>query len=140
MKSGVIEKSSYKKIPFDFVMDYLFSLNPRVKPMFGSYALYVGEKIMLILRNRKDHAESNGIWIATKSEHHKSLKKEFSSMCSIAIFAEGKGETEWQMIPADKDDFESSAVKLCEFIMRGDERIGRIPKSRKSKKRKPIEN
>src|SRR5688572_23031529 len=124
-----------KKIPFEFALESLLPLRPKVRPMFGSFAVYVGEKIMLVLRNRQDHEEANGVWIATKSEHHSSLKKVFPSMRSIYILSDGKAETEWQMLPLDADDFESSAIKACELILRGDERIGRIPKSRKKKKK-----
>jgi hypothetical protein len=123
-----------KKVPFDFILESLLSLNPRVKPMFGAYAVYVGEKIVLVLRKHEEHEEANGVWLATKSEHHASLKKIFPSMRSIYLLSDGKAETEWQMLPLDADDFESSAIKACELILRGDERIGRIPKSRKKKK------
>ena len=126
-------KAGARKIPFDFVLDHLFSMEPIVKPMFGCHAIYVGEKIMLILRNREDHQDSNGIWIATRSEHHASLRKEFPLMRSIAVLSEGKGETGWQMIGTDNDDFETSAIKLCDMIVRADERIGRVPKAKKKK-------
>ena len=125
-----------KKMPFAFVLDYLLSLAPVVKPMFGCYSVYLGEKIMLILRNRKDHPDCNGVWLATSREAHQSLKKDFPSMRSISIFTDGTAETTWQMHPLDADDFESSVIKACEFILQGDERIGRIPKQKKSKKRK----
>jgi hypothetical protein len=124
-----------KKIPFEFVLEALLPLNPRVNPMFGAFAVYVGEKIMLALRNKDAHEEANGVWIATKSEHHASLKKDFPSMRSIYLLSDGKAETQWQMLPFDADDFESSALKACELILRGDERIGRIPKPRKKKKK-----
>ena len=122
------------KIPFSFVLDYLLPLNPAIKPMFGCHAIYVGEKIVLILRNRKDHPDVNGVWIATSQESHASLKKDFPSMCSISIFSDGKTESAWQMLPLDSDDFESSVIRACEFILHDDERIGRIPKKKKKKK------
>lgn len=117
-----------KKIPFDFILDHLFQLNPCIKPMFGCYALYIGEKIFLILRESKSHTDANGVWIATSSEHHQSLKKELPSLKTIDILSEGKGETNWQMISSENDDFENSAIKICDMILRGDERIGKIPK------------
>ena len=120
-----------KRIPFEFVIDYLNSKNPVVKPMFGCFGIYINEKIVLVLRDRKDHPSANGVWLATSKEHHESLRKEFPSMHSIKIF--GKGETNWQIIPAKADDFESSAIRACELILQGDARIGKIPKA-KSKK------
>ncbi|HLG35437.1 MAG TPA: hypothetical protein VI757_11200 [Bacteroidia bacterium] len=125
-----------KKIPFEFVIESLTSLNPVVKPMFGSFAVYVGEKIMLVLRDRKDHPEANGVWLATSGEYHASLKKDFPSMCSVYILSGGKSETQWQMLPLSADDFETSVNKACGFILRGDERIGSVPKPRKKRSRK----
>jgi hypothetical protein len=123
-----------RKVPFEFVIESLMPVHPRVKPMFGSFGVYVGEKIMLVLRNRESHEEANGVWLATSKEHHLSLKKDFPNMCSVYLLSDGKAETEWQMLQLSADDFESSVNKACEFILKGDERIGRIPKSRKKKK------
>ena len=122
-----------KNIPFAFVLDYLTPLDVTLKPMFGLWAIYVTEKIMLILRQRKDFTETNGVWIATNQEHHKSLKTDLPSLRSISTYSDGIKETEWQVLPVDADDFESSVRKVCEFIKHGDQRIGRIPIPRQSK-------
>lgn len=122
-----------KNIPFDFVFDYLVPVEVTVKPMFGLFALYVGEKIVLILRQRTKYPEINGVWIATNEEHHKSLKKDFPSLRSISNYSDDTIETEWQLLPVDRDDFENAVIKVCEFIKNNDLRIGRIPKSRNAK-------
>ena len=122
-----------KKIPFEFILDYLHSLEIVIKPMFGCHAIYAQEKILLILRKREDHTDANGIWIATGKEHHESLKNDFPSMRSVDILSDGKGETNWQMIHEAENDFEESAIKICEMILRSDSRIGRIPKLKKKK-------
>jgi len=120
-----------KKIPFDFVFDHLHPLEITTRPMFGCHAIYAGEKILLALRKKDNHTDSNGVWIATGKEHHASLKKELPSMKSIYILSEGKGETGWQMIPEDAADFEEAVIKICGLILKGDERIGKIPKRKK---------
>ena len=117
-----------KNIPFNFVFDYLVPLDVRVKAMFGLWAIYANKKIILILRQRKDHSDTNGIWVATSQEHHKSLKSELPSLCSISTYSGGFKESEWQLLPVDSDDFETSARKVCELIRHNDHRIGRIPK------------
>ena len=122
-----------KKIPFDFILDYLHSLEVSIKPMFGCHAIYSGGKILLIVRKKNDHTDANGIWIATGKEYHESLRREFPSMQSVYILSDGKNETGWQMIHEDADDFEESAIKLCALILKGDERIGKVPKARKKK-------
>jgi hypothetical protein len=124
-----------KKIPFEFVLDHLHSLDITIKPMFGCHAVYAQGKILVILRKREDHTDANGMWIATGKEHHESLKKELSSMKSVHILSDGKGETNWQMIHEEEDDFEESAIKICELILRKDVRIGKIPKPKKKKVR-----
>ncbi len=125
-------KKIKKTIPFNFVIDNLFAIEPIVKSMFGAYAIYSGEKIVLILRDKND--EDSGVWLATIPEHHASLKKDFPSMRSIKVF--GSNESSWQVLPANSDDFETSVNLLCDFILKGDVRIGRIPKPKKTKKLK----
>ncbi|MBA3706177.1 MAG: hypothetical protein H0W84_09845 [Bacteroidetes bacterium] len=53
-------------------------------------------------------------------------------MRSIKIF--GPGTSGWQILPVDADDFETSVNRVCELILKGDVRIGKIPKPRQSKK------
>lgn len=101
--------------------------------MFGCHAIYSAGKILLIVRKKTDHTDANGVWIATGKEHHGSLRKELPSMHSVYILSEGKGETGWQMIHEHADDFEESVTKICELILKKDERIGKIPKTRKKK-------
>lgn len=122
-----------KNIPFGFVFDYLMPLDIIVKPMFGLWAIYVYEKIMFILRQRKDYQDTNGVWIATTHEHHNSLKSDLPSLCSISSYSKGIADTEWQFLPVDTDDFEASVIKVCELIKHKDPRIGRIPRPRQSK-------
>ncbi len=88
---------------------------------------------MFIVRDRQSHPECNGIWLATSHEHHKSLKKEFPNMHSVYVLSDGKGETGWQMLHAEADDFESAAIHACELVLRGDARIGKIPKPKKKR-------
>lgn len=126
------------KPPFSFIIDYLAHKEPVVKPMFGCHAIYIGRKIVLMLRKRPTHRSVNGIWIATGKEHHQRLKKLLPSMKSIDVL--GNGETNWQMIPERAKDFESSAMTLCELILKGDPGIGKIPKVRASRKKKDIQS
>jgi hypothetical protein len=121
-------------VPHAFVLEALDAAAPGTKPMFGLLAIYVKDRIVLILRDRKDHPADNGVWLATTEEHHASLKREFPSMRSLGEF-EG-GVTGWQVLPADSDDFEEAARHACELIIRGDPRIGKVPGSRRPTKLK----
>ncbi len=119
------------KIPFEFVLETLSRAHPRIRPMFGCQGVYLGEKIVLVLRRRNDFEVDNGVWVATVAEHHASLKKEFTSLRSIGLF--GGAVTSWQNLPDDADDFEESAIRICELILKGDPRIGKMPKNRPGK-------
>jgi hypothetical protein len=113
-------------IPFDFVLEQLYSVNVEIRPMFGCFALYVHNKIVLILRERKTSTKDNGVWVATSKEHHASLKSDFPSMRSIKIL--GGMKSNWQNLPAEADDFEEMVIRACEMILRRDNRIGREPR------------
>src|SRR3974390_1109129 len=86
-----------KVIPFEFVLDALSPLSPRTNPMFGCLAVYVGEKIVLILRDKRQPDADNGVWLATTEPHHESLRREFPNMRSIQLF--GRPVSHWQVLP-----------------------------------------
>jgi hypothetical protein len=124
-----------KRVPHEFVLEALADLAPRTHPMFGCLAVYVGEKIVLILRDRRDHtAADDGVWLATGKDHHPSLRRDFPSMRSIAVF--GKEVTGWQVLPASAPDFEAAALRACELIAANDPRIGKIPEAKGPNKKK----
>jgi hypothetical protein len=126
------------RVPHEFVLDALEPIGPVTKPMFGCLAVYVKEKVVLILRNHRDLPADNGVWLATAVEHHDSLRREFPHMRSIQIFRTPL--TSWQVLPADASDFEESALRACELVLARDSRIGRVPArrsiSRKTRKAK----
>jgi len=113
--------------PFAFVLDELASLEPHTRPMFGCTAVYVGERIILVLRERPTGADDNGVWLATSREHHASLRGELPSLRSIGVLS-AQGVTGWQCLPADGPDFEDEVLRACALVHAGDARIGKIPK------------
>jgi len=118
-----------KSPPYEFVLDALAALAPTTRPMFGCVAVYIEEKIVMILRDRGDWPEDNGVWLATAAEHHASLLREFPRMRSIRLL--GRQTTHWQVLPADAPDFEETVLRACELVHARDPRIGKIPKSRR---------
>ncbi len=99
--------------------------------MFGCLAVYVGDKIVLILRD-KGKSPDTGVWLSTSQEHHASLRADFPNMRSIQLLGRG-GVTGWQVLPADAPDFEEAALRACELIAARDPRIGKVPKARRAK-------
>jgi hypothetical protein len=120
-----------KQVPHEFVLDALDAASPYTRPMFGCTAIYVGQKIVLVLREKPSHPADNGVWIATTTEHHESLRREFPNMRSIGLL--GKKVTGWQVLPTDASDFEESALWACELVLARDPRIGKVPRQRKPK-------
>lgn len=125
----ILSGKRHKSLPHEFVLDALVRLSPTTKSMFGCLAVYVEEKIVMILRDRDDSPVDNGVWLATTAEHHASLRREFPRMRSIRLF--GTEATHWQVLPADAPDFEEMALRACELISTRDPRIGKVPKRRR---------
>jgi len=124
-------KKVKKVIPFEFVLEQLYSANPQIRPMFGCHAVYVRNKIVLILRNKENSIDDNGVWIATSKAHHSSLRKELPSMRALRVFGDSSG---WQNLPASANDFEEAVLFICELILKGDPRIGKETKKSKEGK------
>jgi len=117
-----------RAVPHEFVLDALASTSTSTRPMFGCLAIYIEDKIVLVLRDKPSAPEDNGVWLATTAEHHPSLRQEFPPLRSIGVF--GTKVSSWQVIPADAPDFERLALRACQLVREGDPRIGRIPKRR----------
>ncbi len=126
-------KSKRKPIPYPFIQEALSPLQPEIRPMFSGYAVYVGDKIVCMLRDRPNYPEDNGIWLVfseTADIAHKSIRREFPSLRRIARL--GGVIAHWLLIPADSPNFETEALHVCDLLLAHDPRLGRIPKSRSS--------
>jgi hypothetical protein len=130
LDDGFFAVKQRKSIPHNFVLDALVSLLPKTRSMFGCLAIYVEDKIVFLLRDKREPAADNGVWLATTEEHHESLRHEFPNMRSIQLF--GKKVTSWQVLPVDASDFEEAALHACELVLSKDPRLGKVPKSRQT--------
>ena len=122
-----------KTVPHQFVLDALAPASPRTRAMFGCLAVYVREKIVLVLRDKPGAPRDNGVWLATTKDHHGSLRSEFPNMRSIGAL--GKDVTGWQVLPIDAPDFEEAALHACELVLARDPRIGKVPRATAKAKR-----
>lgn len=113
-----------------FLIDYLYPLEVRVRPMFGNTSLYIGEKSYFATRHRADKTADNGIWIGTQLEHHESLKAQFPSLTNLNSFRIRK----WLLLPETAEDFEETARQFCLLVIAEDERLGVTPKPKKKRK------
>lgn len=127
----VFSAKARKRVPYEFVLEALAPLSPMTRPLFGCVAVYVGEKIVLALRDKPTATADNGVWLATTLQHHESLRAELPNIRSIGIL--GKDVTGWQILPAEAADFETAALRACELVLKRDPRIGKIPKEKKKR-------
>jgi hypothetical protein len=121
-----------RKPPHPFVLDALAPLNPEVRPMFSGFAVYLGDRIVLMLRDYAKSVRDNGVWIVLSEgtdPKDPALRREFPSIRSIELL--GNKILHWLLIPADNPHFESEALHACDLLLRNDARLGRIPKSRR---------
>ena len=134
----LLTKSKRKSPPYPFVLEALAPLSPEVRPMFSGYAVYIGDKIVLMLRDSPKVPEDNGLWLVFAEQTEaalaltskpKSLRKKLPSLRTIGIL--GGVIKHWLLIPSDSPNFESEALHACDLILAHDPRIGRIPESRK---------
>lgn len=114
-------------MPFEFILDHLYPLEPFIRKMFGTHSLYIEEKIYLAARQRDKNPEDNGLWIGTEFQHHESLKSQFPSITYLQTIPLKK----WLLLPESAEDFEETAIQICELIKSGDPRIGVLPKGKK---------
>ncbi len=110
--------------PFDFVFDYL-PASITVKRMFGMHYIYLGKRILMILRKSVKEPEWNGVWIATSRQHHESLKIEAPALGAFFL-DDNDRHSNWLLLKDDAEDFEGDAIKVCDLISQGDARIGKV--------------
>lgn len=101
--------------------------------MFSGYAVYIGDKIVCMLRDSAKSPEDNGVWLVLSeitSPTDASLRRDLPSLRPIQLL--GGKINHWLLIPADGPNFESESMRACELLLAHDPRLGRIPKSRQT--------
>jgi hypothetical protein len=121
-----------QKPPFPFVLESLAPLRPEVRRLFSGFAVYVGDRIVCMLRDHEKSPRDNGVWLVLAEgtdPDSKDLRREFPSLRPIETLGGKIGH--WLLIPADGPDFEGEAGHVCELLLGRDARLGRVPQSRK---------
>lgn len=118
--------------PHEFVLEALTPLKPEVRRMFSGFAVYVGERIVFMLRDHEKSPQDNGVWLVLgegSDPDDPGLHREFPSLRRIELLRSKIGH--WLLIPSDSPTFETEALHACDLVLRRDPRIGRVPKSRR---------
>jgi hypothetical protein len=121
-----------QKAPHAFVVDALMPLNPEVRRMFSGFAVYLGDRIVCMLRDHPKSPRDNGVWLVLSENTNPKdpeLRREFPSIRSIELLGDKIGH--WLLIPSDGPGFEMEALHACDLLLRHDARFGRIPQSRR---------
>lgn len=120
--------------PFEFIFDHLLPIEIEVTPFFGMFAVRSRGKLLLLLRDRKNEPDKNGIWIATAGDGALTLQKELPG--ALVLFERKSKKDEWLLIHPDSEAFERSAIAVCDLIVHRDPRIGRVPEPRAPRRKK----
>jgi len=102
--------------------------------MFSGFAVYVGDKIVLMLRDSEKYPKDNGVWLVfseTGDPEDPGIGREFPSLRLIGLL--GGKIAHWRLIPADSPSFESEALHACDLLLKHDVRFGRVPQSRQTR-------
>ena len=117
-------QSVKNRVPFQFVLDEIMPLRLEIKRMFGFTYIYLDQRILLALRDAKKQPNTNGIWIFTEANHIESLRREFPALPRQNFWK--SGTKAWVILATKLEIFEEYALKVCELILRGDRRLGRV--------------
>ena len=98
--------------------------------MFGALAVYVGEKIVFILRDHSADSHANDVWLVAPVEFQESLLAEFPNTRPVHIM--GKDISGWRLLVVNSEDFEESSLHACELVAKGDRRIGKVPDTKRT--------
>jgi len=123
---------SKQRPPHPFVLEALAPLNPEVRRMFSGFAVYIGDRIVFMLREHTKSPRDNGVWLVlSENTNHADpeLRREFPSLRPIELLR--NKISHWLLIPSDGPDFETEALHACELLLSHDSRLGRIPQSRR---------
>jgi hypothetical protein len=118
--------------PHEFVLEALTSLKPEVRRMFSGFGVYLGERIVFMLRDHEKSPKDNGVWLVLSDGTDPAdpeLRREFPSLRRIELLRKTIGH--WLLIPSDSPSFEAEALHACDLLLRRDPRLGRIPKSKR---------
>jgi hypothetical protein len=99
--------------------------------MFSGFAVYVKDRLVLMLRDSPRSPQDNGVWLVLSESANPSdpeLRREFLSPRRIDLLGGKIGH--WLLIPSDGPDFEAEAIHACDLLLRHDPRLGRVPASR----------
>jgi hypothetical protein len=125
--------SKKRSIPFDFVLEQLAPLAPTVRAMFGSTGVYLDERVVFILRQKRD--ADDGVWVCFEPEREAEVLLLFPTLERIEVLGNVRA---WRKLAASSETFEDDVLRACKLLASGDQRLGKLPDRLKAKRKKSI--
>lgn len=114
------------------------------KPMFGGFAYYFENRLVLVMfENPGDRSYRkikyeydlwNGCLFPAEREVHHEIFQKFSFLINHPILSK------WLYLPLDSENFEAHAEELVKQIRKRNPKFGVIPKVKKTKRKKAGDN
>src|SRR5579871_3328688 len=122
-----------KRFQHEWILD-AFREHPTffTKSMFGGMAVYVFERLMLLLvePTKSGRWKWHGVSVCTDLEQHAAIQAEFPALLPHGVLKK------WLYIDSRHADFEATMEAVARRIAMNDRRFGILPKPAKSRKKK----
>ena len=102
------------------------------KRMFGGLAVYLYERLMLLLvePTKSGRWTWHGVLVCTEREHHASIQADFPAVTPHHVLRK------WLFVDSAHEDFESTMEAVAKRVARNDPRFGIVPKDSKTRNRR----
>jgi len=125
-------------LAYPFVLDALDEHDPTTRPMFGSTAVYLGERVLFILRKKGD--SDDGVWVAFDEDREADALAALPNLAKITRLPNVRC---WRKLAENSANFEDDVLEACRLGGLPDGPLGKIPIRQKAKrlqesKKKPL--
>lgn len=116
------------RVAFPFVLDALAPLGVETRPLFGSTAVYVGEEVLFILREKGD--DDDGVWVAFDPPNEAAALRALPRLAPIACLPKVRC---WRKLAASSPQFEADVREAIRLAAQPERPIGKIPTRARAK-------
>jgi hypothetical protein len=111
-----------KSVPFAFVLEQLERVEPTTRAMFGSTAVYLGERIVFVLREKGD--VDDGVWIAYETTRESEALAALPRLVAIERLPNVRC---WRKLAKASPHFEEDVLAACRLAAEEGSPIGKLP-------------
>jgi hypothetical protein len=120
-----------RPVAYPFVLDALEDHEPTTRPLFGSTAVYLGERVFFILRQKGD--SDDGVWVAFDEDREADALAALPNMTRITRLPNVRC---WRKLAASRPSFEDDVLEACRLAGAADGPLGKIPVRQKARRGK----